>query len=360
MHAYRSHTCGALRASDAGSAVRLSGWVHQEARPRRPLVHRPARPLRPDAAGAAPRDAGLRRRRAPARRERHQGGRRGRGPRRLGGEPEPADRRDRGPRPGRRGPVRGRRTADAGLWRSGVSRGHPSGQPLPGPAPRASAQEHRPALARDLLDPPAHGRPGLSGISDPHPDGLVAGRGARLPGAVAAASGQVLCAAPGAAAVQTAADGLGLRPLFPDRALLPRRGPARRPFAGVLSAGRRDELRDPGRRLRRHRTADARRVRGVRRGQAGVAHRPAARLHQRLRRDVRAQGLRAPDLRPVDGLVRFGQAGPAQPDQDAGGVRPFPRRRLRPVRQDSGRGRQERRLGHPGADRRQRAPSATV
>ena len=30
MHAYRSHTCGALRASDAGSAVRLSGWIHRK------------------------------------------------------------------------------------------------------------------------------------------------------------------------------------------------------------------------------------------------------------------------------------------------------------------------------------------
>jgi aspartyl-tRNA synthetase len=28
MHAYRSHSCGALRASDAGQAARLSGWVH--------------------------------------------------------------------------------------------------------------------------------------------------------------------------------------------------------------------------------------------------------------------------------------------------------------------------------------------
>jgi aspartyl-tRNA synthetase len=27
MHAYRTHTCGALRASDAGSTARLSGWV---------------------------------------------------------------------------------------------------------------------------------------------------------------------------------------------------------------------------------------------------------------------------------------------------------------------------------------------
>ncbi len=30
MHAYRSHTCGALRSTDAGSNVRLSGWVHRK------------------------------------------------------------------------------------------------------------------------------------------------------------------------------------------------------------------------------------------------------------------------------------------------------------------------------------------
>ena len=28
MHQYRTHTCAQLRASDAGSAARLSGWVH--------------------------------------------------------------------------------------------------------------------------------------------------------------------------------------------------------------------------------------------------------------------------------------------------------------------------------------------
>jgi aspartyl-tRNA synthetase len=28
MHAYRTHTCGALRAADAGQVARLSGWVH--------------------------------------------------------------------------------------------------------------------------------------------------------------------------------------------------------------------------------------------------------------------------------------------------------------------------------------------
>jgi len=30
MHAYRTHTCGALRASDSGQIARLSGWVHSK------------------------------------------------------------------------------------------------------------------------------------------------------------------------------------------------------------------------------------------------------------------------------------------------------------------------------------------
>ena len=30
MHAYRTHNCGALRASDAGTEARLSGWVHSK------------------------------------------------------------------------------------------------------------------------------------------------------------------------------------------------------------------------------------------------------------------------------------------------------------------------------------------
>jgi aspartyl-tRNA synthetase len=30
MHAYRTHTCGQLRASDVGAEVRLSGWVHRK------------------------------------------------------------------------------------------------------------------------------------------------------------------------------------------------------------------------------------------------------------------------------------------------------------------------------------------
>ena len=30
MHAYRTHTCAALRPGDAGKDVRLSGWVHRK------------------------------------------------------------------------------------------------------------------------------------------------------------------------------------------------------------------------------------------------------------------------------------------------------------------------------------------
>jgi len=30
MHAYRTHTCGQLRASDVGQTVRLSGWIHRK------------------------------------------------------------------------------------------------------------------------------------------------------------------------------------------------------------------------------------------------------------------------------------------------------------------------------------------
>ena len=58
--------------------------------------------------------------------------------------------------------------------------------------------------------------------------------------------GSRLRAAPEPAAAQAAPDGGRHRPLLPDRPLLPRRGPARRPPAGVHPARPRDELRRRG------------------------------------------------------------------------------------------------------------------
>jgi lysyl-tRNA synthetase class II len=93
---------------------------------------------------------------------------------------------------------------------------------------------------------------GFFEFRDADPHRIVAGRRARLSGALAPACRPVLRAAPGPAAVQATADDGGLRPLFPDRALLSRRGSARRPAAGrVLPARSGDELCHPGRRVRR-------------------------------------------------------------------------------------------------------------
>ena len=86
-----------------------------------------------------------------------------------------------------------------------------------------------------------------------------------------AAAGQVLRAAAVAAALQAAADGRRLRALLPDRALLPRRGPARRPPARVHPARPRDGLRRGGGRPRRHGGGHGRGLRGGRLRRAGAA-----------------------------------------------------------------------------------------
>jgi lysyl-tRNA synthetase class II len=63
---------------------------------------------------------------------------------------------------------------------------------------------------------------GLPGIPDAEPHRLIARRRARLSGAFAPASRQILRASAIAAAIQAAPDGRRFRPLFPGRALLPR------------------------------------------------------------------------------------------------------------------------------------------
>ena len=67
-------------------------------------------------------------------------------------------------------------------------------------------------------------------------DAVDARGGPRLPGARAAAAGDVLCAAAEPAAVQAAADGCGDGALLPDRAVLPRRGLPRRQATRVHPA----------------------------------------------------------------------------------------------------------------------------
>ena len=70
---------------------------------------------------------------------------------------------------------------------------------------------------------------GFTEFQTPILTAVVARGRARLSGAEPRPSRQILRASAGAADVQAAADGRRLRPLFPDRALLPRRGRPRRP-----------------------------------------------------------------------------------------------------------------------------------
>ena len=251
MHAYRSHTCADLTAANVGETVRLSGWVHRvrdhggvlfiDLRDHYGITQVLCDPDSPVFAEVEKVrsewciriDGEVKARDAEP------------------GEPEAADRRDRGLHPRHRSAGRGGRTAADGVRRSGIPRGNPPALSLPRPAPRGDAGQHEAALRRGGIDAQAHVGQGLPRIPDADHHRLVARGRARLPGAVAPASGQVLRAAAGAAAVQAAADGLGLRQVFPDRALFPRRRPARRPLAHrFLPARHGDELRRAAGRVR--------------------------------------------------------------------------------------------------------------
>ena len=151
---------------------------------------------------------------------------------------------------------------------------NPPEVPLPRPAPPGDAAHDAHPHQAGRGAAPLAGRARLPGHRNPDPDqGHARGR-ARLPGAGAHASGRVLRAAAVAAAVQADPDDGRLRPLLPDRALLPRRGAARRPPAGIHPARHGVRLRPRARRAGHRRGHDPH---GVPRGDAASNWRPSSR-----------------------------------------------------------------------------------
>ena len=297
-------------------------------RSRRLRVHRSARSRRSDAGRVrarhqrrGPRPRGRAARRILRRRRRRR--RRARRPQ----EPEPAHRRDRS-EGGQADDLLALRDAAVRDRRRHRRRRDGAPQaPLPGSAtPCPSAQLPGPLddLPDDAPDP---GRERLRRDRDAVHGEVHARRRAQLPGALAPEPGPVLRARRVAPDLQAAVHGRGHGSLLPDRPLLPRRGPAPRPPAGVHADRSRDELRRRGGRAGRGREADGRAVEG----RAGHRAAPA---------------LPSPQLHRGDGQVRFGQARPAlraaahRPDRDR---HPPRRRRRRPAAirgQDTGRHRQ--------------------
>ena len=335
MHRYRSHTCGALRASDIGNDVRLSGWCHRvrdhggvlfiDLRDHYGITQVVADPDSP-----AFKVAETLRSEWVVRID-------GKVRRRPEGTVNP--------------------DLPTGEVEVYIREIEVLGRAAELPMPVFGEQEYpedirlryrfldlrREHLHRNIMKrgavielvAPADERAGLLRIPDPDSHGFVAGRRARFSGALAPASRQVLRAAAGAAAIQAADHDFRLRPVFSDRAVLSRRRRARRPLARrILSARSGDELRHPGRRVRRGRARDPRRVRGIRRRQAGDA-------------DISAHSLWRSAAQ-----IRRRQAGSAQSDRHAGCVGHFPRLRFQDFRSHSGDERYGRGVGDPGAGRR--------
>ena len=136
--------------------------------------------------------------------------------------------------------------------------------PLPRPAAAAAAVQHRAAPPRGDGGPALFRRERLLGDRDADPREVDARGRARLPRAEPRAPRRILRAAAVAAALQADPDDRRHGPLLPDRPLLPRRGPARRPSARVHADRRRDVVRAPRDRLRDDRAADARHLQGDR------------------------------------------------------------------------------------------------
>ena len=239
--ALRTHRCRRADPRPRGPAGAAGRLGPPPPRPGRTRLHRPARPRGAGAAllqsrtGRRPRSWRVRRRREPRRSSSCAGT--------VALRPEAVARRRSSPR------ARSRCTSP--ISRSWARRRRRR-FPWPGRRRRSWPAEElrlkhrvldlrRPELQRNLDPPPpaAAARPpdadraGLSRDRDADPHEADARRRARLPGAEPHSPGRVLRAAAVAADLQAAADGGGLRPLLPDRALLPRRGSPGRPAAGV-------------------------------------------------------------------------------------------------------------------------------
>ena len=247
-NAYRDTWCGQVladRVDSRGPGRRLGP---PPPRPRRADLHRPARPHRPRPARLQPRRGGRRLRARPtscAPRTCSAPAATVVAPLRGDGQPascRPASSRSASPRPSCSPTPRRRRS------RSRASRGEVGEEPRL----RYRYLDLRRERMRDALalrhrvtdrDARVPRRRGLPRDRDAGPDPLDAGGRPRLPRPQPPPAGLLLRAAAVAAALQAAADGRRLRALLPDRPLLPRRGPARRPPARVHPARHRDVVR---------------------------------------------------------------------------------------------------------------------
>ena len=182
-----------------------------------------------------------------------------------------------------------------------TARGEAARVPLPRPAPRAAAAER--CMTRSQDEPRSRAatstEQGFLELETPFMVQVHARRRAQLPRPVSRLNpGKFYALAESPQLFKQLFMVRGLRPLLPDREVLPRRGPAPRPPARVHADRRRDELRQPGRRL--HASS-----RGC------IFKLSGRRCSASTSRSVPERPLPAHGLRRVDGEVRQRQAGPA-------------------------------------------------